>query len=88
MVDDVDYQPSREEKIEGFKEKKALENNIKNLKDIKDEDHQREILLLNIQNQILRTLDDIKSVNQSIQFEDYRIEQEKKKQKDPIEWEK
>jgi len=88
MVDDVNYQPSREEKIEGFKEKKALENKIKNLKEIKDEDHQREILLLNIQNQILRTLDDIKSVNQSIQFEDYRIEQEKKKQKDPVEWEK
>jgi hypothetical protein len=83
IYDNAEYEPSREDKIQSFKEKKELDYQIKNLEKIKDEQSQREILTLNIKMKIMKAIEDIRMANMAIQMEDYRDKMEKEKQQNP-----
>lgn len=78
--DNENYEPSREEKIQGFKDKKDLENKIKNLEKIKDEDTRREILTLNIRTKILKAIDDIRMIHLEGQMHAYKEKMDREKQ--------
>jgi len=83
IYDDANYEPSREDKIQGFKDKKELENQIKNIEKIKDEDTQRQILTLNIKTKILRAIEDIRMVHMENQIQAHKEKLEKERQQNP-----
>jgi immunoglobulin-binding protein 1 len=78
-MEDNNYEPTREEKIQSFKEKKELENKIKNLENIKDEDSRREVLKLQIESTILKAIEDIRMINMEMQLQDHKEKMDKAK---------
>jgi hypothetical protein len=88
-LEKMDYEPTREEKIMSFKEKKELENKIKNLEAIKEEESKREVIKLQIEANILKAIEDVRMINMEMQLQDHKEKLEIQKQSgEPIKPEK
>jgi len=79
VFEDLNYEPTRDEKIQSHKDKKALEIKIKNLETVRDEGTHREIWELMIQSKILKAIEDIRMLNMELQMQEHKEKLDKEK---------
>jgi len=78
-MENMNYEPTREEKIQGFKENKELQTKMKNLELVKDEDTKRELLRLQIESVILKAIEEIRMIHMEMQLQEHKEKIEKSK---------